>query len=63
MEVAPATAVIAVGFRVSEVPPGQVVLLFGLSSTTRPDGSESTQPIPDFAVKAVFEILKVRVDT
>ena len=61
--VAPATAVIAAGFKVSEEPPAQVVRLLGLSSTTSPEGSESTQPIPVFNVKAGLLMVKVSVDT
>ena len=59
----PATAVIDVGFKLSELPPGHVVRLLGLSSTTSPDGRESTQPIPVFAASAVLEMVKVNVVT
>ena len=61
--VAPATGVIAATVEVSVTPPGQVVLLLGLSSMTSPVGSVSTQLIELFAVSGGFEIVKVRVET
>ena len=63
IEVEPATAVIAVGLRVSDDPPAHVVRLFGLPSTTRPDGSESTHPIPDFNESCGLVIVNVNTDT
>ena len=61
--IAPATAVISATVAVSVLPPGQVVRLLGLSSMTRPEGRESTQPIPVFNVKAGLLMVKVSVDT